>query len=292
MASRKDSDEFYVIDLCDEVLGQKASRQHSFDFLRGDGTPGRKLPVDAYYPSLKLVVEYRERQHTESVAFFNKKTTVSGVSRDEQRRIYDQRRKEVLPKHGIRLIEISYSDLKHDSCKRLIRDRQSDKEIIQKLLSATGHNDKKEKKAKIVTSNRVKANVACQSTTKDETQNWAYRLYRRFGCLFVFSVVMATMLLFSYLTISVFQLNEALALFIVILSMFMVGGVFHHYTTGVDGRMTEKRNRSYKPTISSAEDEPVLDNGDLLCWKCGSNMIYRYKDGTRMCLSCGFIFGE
>ena len=88
MASRKNSDEHYVIDLCDEILGLKASRQHTFDFLRGDGEPGRKLPVDAYYPNLKLVVEYKERQHTESVAFFNKKTTVSGVSHDEQRRIY------------------------------------------------------------------------------------------------------------------------------------------------------------------------------------------------------------
>ena len=105
MASRKNSDEHYVIDLCDEILGLKASRQHTFDFLRGDGEPGRKLPVDAYYPNLKLVVEYKERQHTESVAFFNKKTTVSGVSRDEQRRIYDQRRRNVLPKHGIQLIK-------------------------------------------------------------------------------------------------------------------------------------------------------------------------------------------
>ena len=55
MASRNDSDEFYVINLCDEVLGANASRQHTFDFLRGDGTPGRWLPVDAYYPELNLV---------------------------------------------------------------------------------------------------------------------------------------------------------------------------------------------------------------------------------------------
>ncbi len=80
MIQRKDSDEFYVIDLCDEVLGLKASRQHTFDFLRGDGTPGRRLLVDAYYPELNLVVEYRERQHSESVAFFDKKNAVSGVN--------------------------------------------------------------------------------------------------------------------------------------------------------------------------------------------------------------------
>ncbi len=134
MAQRKNRDEYYVIDLCDEVLGAKASRQHTFGFLRGDGTPGRKLPVDAFYPEFNLVVEYRERQHTESVAFFNKEITVSGVSRDEQRRIYDQRRRDILPKYGIRLVEISYSDLKHDKRKRLIRDRQHDLLVIREML--------------------------------------------------------------------------------------------------------------------------------------------------------------
>ena len=51
--SRKDSDEEYVINLCDEVLGLTARRQYCFDFLKGD--TGRKLPVDAYYEDLKLV---------------------------------------------------------------------------------------------------------------------------------------------------------------------------------------------------------------------------------------------
>ena len=139
MAQRKESDEFYVIDLCDEVLGAKASRQHTFDFLRGDGTPGRRLPVDAYYPELNLVVEYRERQHYESVAFFDRKLTVSGVSRGEQRRIYDQRRRDILPGQGIRLVEISYSDLKHDGRKRLVRDRQNDLAVIRRIFQAGGY---------------------------------------------------------------------------------------------------------------------------------------------------------
>lgn len=109
---KKDSDENYVIDLCDEVLQLNASRQHKFDFLNGDlGKNGksRKLPVDSYYDELNLVVEYRERQHTDSVTHFDKphKMTISGVHRGEQRKIYDQRRREVLPKHGIQLIEIS-----------------------------------------------------------------------------------------------------------------------------------------------------------------------------------------
>jgi len=97
--SRSESDESYVIDLCDEALKLKALRQHRFDFLKGDS--GTKLPVDAYYPSLNLVVEFKERQHTEEVKFFDRSQTVSGVGRGEQRKIYDQRRKEVLPKQGI-----------------------------------------------------------------------------------------------------------------------------------------------------------------------------------------------
>jgi len=89
------SDESYIIDLCDRVLNLKAKRQHRFDFLRGDPGKNRrcaKLPVDAYYEELKLVVEYRERQHTESVPLFDKRLTCSGCAREEQRRRYDQRR--------------------------------------------------------------------------------------------------------------------------------------------------------------------------------------------------------
>lgn len=124
------SDEAYVIDLCDEVLGQKAKRQYRFDFLIGDS--GTKLPVDAYYPELNLVVEYYERQHTESVELFDQRQTVSGVSRGEQRKIYDLRRAEVLPKHGIKLVIISYSDF--GTSKRIKRDRNHDLEVVRNIL--------------------------------------------------------------------------------------------------------------------------------------------------------------
>lgn len=120
-------DEQYVIDLCDRVLKHKASRQYRFDFLCGD--TGVKLPVDAYYKDLNLVVEYYEKQHTESVKIFNR-MTISGVSRDEQRRIYDEGRKEVLPQHGINVVVISYSDFKFDSRMRIIRNEKEDLEIV------------------------------------------------------------------------------------------------------------------------------------------------------------------
>ena len=93
-------DEKYVIRLCNEILDQEAQPQYKFDFLRGD--TGRKLPVDAYYEKFNLVVEYCERQHTESVPFFDHKMTCSGVSRAKQRAKYDQLRKDLLPQNGIR----------------------------------------------------------------------------------------------------------------------------------------------------------------------------------------------
>ena len=128
--SRADSDEYYVIDLCDEVLGRKASRQHRFDFLTGD--TGKRLPVDAYYEDLHLVVEYYERQHSEPIPYWDKKMTVSGVTRQEQRKIYDERRKTELPKHGINLVIISYSDF--GSSKKLKRNKEADIKVVKQIL--------------------------------------------------------------------------------------------------------------------------------------------------------------
>lgn len=125
-------DETYVIDLCDEVLGIKAIRQHRFPFLKGDGKS--LLPVDAYYPALNLVVEYRERQHTEAVVFFDHRQTVSGLPRGKQRKLYDQRRRDILPQHGIRLVELNYSDFEHTSSKRLQRVREKDLVVVRKKL--------------------------------------------------------------------------------------------------------------------------------------------------------------
>lgn len=123
----------YVLDLCDSLLSQISIREHRFPFLVGD--TGRMLPVDAYYPKLKLVVEYHERQHTEAVDFFDKpdKLTVSGVPRGEQRKKYDQRRRDVLPKHGLVLVELSVTDFPCDSQKRLRRAP----EIICSVLKAS-----------------------------------------------------------------------------------------------------------------------------------------------------------
>jgi len=132
-------DEHYVLDLCDKVLGLTSSRQHKFDFLLGDTNANgvaAKLPVDSFYSELNLVVEYCERQHTESVKFFDKpnKMTVSGVHRGEQRKIYDARRRNILPKHNIHLVEISFSDFNYDGQKRIIRNPETDIVVVKLKL--------------------------------------------------------------------------------------------------------------------------------------------------------------
>ena len=126
------SDECYIINLCDRVLNRNAKRQHRFAFLRGDS--GRQLPVDAYYEDQRLVVEYREMQHSEAIGFFDRRLTCSGCTRHEQRIRYDERRRTVLPEHGIRLLELDYSLFPHDSRKRLKRDAAKDEAILREKL--------------------------------------------------------------------------------------------------------------------------------------------------------------
>lgn len=261
MTRRKDSDEFYVIDLCDEVLGIRASRQHTFDFLRGDGTPGRTLPVDAYYPELNLVIEYRERQHTESVVFFDKKATVSGVNRAEQRCIYDQRRRDVLPNNGIRLVVISYSDLKHDRCKRLVRDRLNDLAVIRSMLESEDTNSINE-----------------TPTVKSEDKSRIYCLYQKYGCLIVIAIIVATLLLSSFLTISVFRLDGTISCILIAVILFIVGYVCHHYTTAIDQQnQLKSKNKGYKNTTIPP----------ICCPVCGSYNIGPIDRGEYVCIDCG-----
>jgi hypothetical protein len=135
-------DGHYIIDICDRVLDRMALREHRFDFFRGD--PGARhprgvsLPVDAFYEDLRLVVEYCERQHTEVVPFFDRRMTVSSMGRAEQRRRYDQRRREVLPIHGITLVELHFSEFVHGRLKRLTRVAGDEAVIRARLASWIG----------------------------------------------------------------------------------------------------------------------------------------------------------
>jgi hypothetical protein len=123
--NRSGSDEAYILNHCDIILKVRGLRQHRFDFLKGDpGKTGRcvRLPVDAYYPPpLNFVIEYYEKQHTSSVPMFDNKPTISGVPRSQQRRIYDDRRRTVLPRNGIKLVELDYAEFRHGGNRSLIR---------------------------------------------------------------------------------------------------------------------------------------------------------------------------
>lgn len=147
MGKRDDSDEAFVIDLCNEVLGETALTQHKFDWLLGDlDTRGRRarLPVDAYWPGHQLVVEYRELQHDRPVPHFDKpdRLTVSGVHRGEQRALYDARRDTEIPAHGLRLVVVRPGDLDADSRGRLRRNAAADLVALRGILARDSDEDR------------------------------------------------------------------------------------------------------------------------------------------------------
>jgi len=130
------SDKTYILDLCDTLLGKKAVRQKRFDFLLGDfhkdGVTRTKLSVGAYYKSYNLVVEQSDAKL--DVVAKTKKKTVSGVDQNEQRKIYNKRRASVLKRNGIKLITFSTSDFQCDPSNKIIRNQESDLEIVKAKL--------------------------------------------------------------------------------------------------------------------------------------------------------------
>jgi hypothetical protein len=135
-------DQSYVTDLCDAVLGVEASREHRFPWLLGDASPktGRQimLPVDAYWESLDLVVEFQEEQHTQAIKLFDKPDvlTVSGVHRGEQRRIYDERKARLIPANGLRLVVIHKSDFTVRR-KRIVPGGDRDLAVVRRALGVS-----------------------------------------------------------------------------------------------------------------------------------------------------------
>lgn len=132
-------DQSYVTDLCEAVLGILASREHRFAWLLGDVSPrtGRqvRLPVDAYWESLGLVVEFQEEQHSQSVKLFDKPDvlTVSGIHRGEQRRLYDERKAKLIPANDLRLVVI-HKDQFTVRRKHIVPTREHDVEVVRRLL--------------------------------------------------------------------------------------------------------------------------------------------------------------
>src|SRR3982074_794092 len=90
LSGRSTRTEFdHIVSLCDRQLGEPGRRGHLFTWLRppGAGAEGG-LRVDAYYPRHRLVVLYRAQ---------------SGP--------HDELYRELIPKHGLRLLELTPGDI-------------------------------------------------------------------------------------------------------------------------------------------------------------------------------------
>lgn len=132
----------YVTELLQTLLGP-AETEKRFPWCRGDardsGSAGRPLPYDAVWEDRKLIVEVDERQHSESVAFFDKphRLTVSGVHRGQQRRLYDERKARCARENGYTVIRIPAGALAWQG-RRLLRDLPRDLSTLHNLLNNGG----------------------------------------------------------------------------------------------------------------------------------------------------------
>lgn len=128
----QNSDEYYLVNLCDELLEQKASRKHTFDTLVGSlhkrGKGRTKLPLDAYYKDLKLVIEFlKEPKEGEDV-------DETEQARRYQIKRYDERKKKAILKKELKLVEIKYAAFDCDETGKLIRNQEKDQKILKGML--------------------------------------------------------------------------------------------------------------------------------------------------------------
>jgi len=129
-------DKNYVLNLCDQVLKLKGSRLHQFDFLVDDIQT--KFTVDAYYADLDLVVDYHEFYKPKVVKRFEKDEIPApgGIAREDERNLYDQRRKAALPANGITVVEINYTDFSLNEKNLIERDLEEDLSVVSQLLKS------------------------------------------------------------------------------------------------------------------------------------------------------------
>lgn len=134
----QNSDETYLINLCDELLEQKASRKHTFETIVGKlhkrGKGRTKLPLDAYYEGLKLVIEFFEKNVSDDDSENSRMIDKKEQERITQRNYYDQLKKEGVLKKKLRLIEINYSMFECNTDDKLVRNIENDKLVLKGLL--------------------------------------------------------------------------------------------------------------------------------------------------------------
>ncbi|MEL0645218.1 hypothetical protein V6251_12560 [Olleya sp. Ti.3.14] len=138
-AKRESTDEFYIINLCDEVLKEEASRKHTFAWLFGDmhkkGKTRTLLPVAAFYKDANLVIEFAEKKNkTEAQLEKLEQLTTSGITRGQQIEKYNHRRKEMISKKDINLVTIDYTLFETDNKGKLKRNTTEDVALLKKIL--------------------------------------------------------------------------------------------------------------------------------------------------------------
>lgn len=138
-AERASSDQYYLLNICDRLLDQSASRQHKFGFLLGDMHKNDKtqsvLPVDAYYRRSGFVMEFLDNGNETQIQFGKPgRKTISGVDRAEQRKIYALRKRKALESKKIPLIEIDFKSFECTAENKLIRNEAKDEAVLKKIL--------------------------------------------------------------------------------------------------------------------------------------------------------------
>lgn len=97
-----------ALDVCDRIVGEPSRRRHLFSWLRAPEAPRDQwLPVDAYYPRHRLVVVWRAQPEAD-----------------------DDLYRELIPAHGLRLIELTPA--------KIAGDRQEAGRRLRALLEAAG----------------------------------------------------------------------------------------------------------------------------------------------------------
>lgn len=133
---KENSDEYYLVGLCNELLNEKALHQHTFKYLLGDfhrdGETRTRLPLDAFYVKLNLVLELYEKGDETSAD--SQVITVSNVKRSEQRKKYAQRKRDFLKEKGIDLVEMDYDEFECNEEHRLVRNKEADVKLLKEIL--------------------------------------------------------------------------------------------------------------------------------------------------------------
>ncbi len=130
----------YVITLLEEILDEPCDREKRYAWALGDESPktGRRarLPFDAVWESRKLIAEIDEDQHRDSMPFWDKpdRLTVSGIDRGQQRRLYDERKRNAARHEGYVMLEIPWP--RRPALPD--RDRAADRQALIAMLAEVG----------------------------------------------------------------------------------------------------------------------------------------------------------